>query len=182
MRESVAGRWLGWLVCGARNVKVNAHHGLKGFTLSTPSVAVNACIKVRLATSTGGCEKNGARTGSKHGALGVLIHPGKQRCEQRFVATCNPHGGGFPTREHQRIEGFVDVVGPAAFHNLHLNTQLLSSAAKRFSMLVTGSLEHGQTHTQHGLRSMHFPISPTHQEPNKRGLSSMHFKDRRGVR
>ena len=108
----------------------------------------------------------------------MAVHPFKQGVEQGFVATGDAHGGGLATGQNQCMKRPVNMVGSTALNNLNLKAEFFGRTAQGFSMLVTSTLKHGQTHTEHGSGSMPFPISPMLGAGLEGGGSSMHFKDR----
>ena len=181
MRESVASCWLGVLIGSLGDIQAHIKDGFERFSLSTPSVASNTCSEVRFSPVFGCGQQYGSGTGSQNGTLGMGVHPRKDGVEEGFVTTGDAHGGGFPARQHQRVKRSIDVCSTAAFHDFDLKTEFFGRPAQRLSMLMTSTLKHGQTHTEHGPASMPFPISPTLEAGQNCGHSSMHFKDRRDL-
>ena len=142
-------------------VKLNLNNGLKGFTLATPSVASDACGEVGRTVLARSCEKNGAGARAQNGPFRMGVHPSKQGREQGLVSARDAHRGGFPTGKNEGIQILGHVVGTTALHDVNVKAEFVSSATKRFSVLVAGALKHRQTHTEHDAGSMPFPISPT---------------------
>ena len=96
------------------------------------------------------------------------VHPVKHRIQQGFVPAGDAHGGGLSSGKHQSVECTADMLRSAALHDLNGQVQFVRCSAQGFRMFVAGALKHCQTHTEHGLGSMPFPISPT-LEPSSCG-------------
>ena len=129
MGKSVAPCGVGFLIGRLWNIKTDVDHGLEGFSLTAPRIARNARSEVRSSPFFGGGQQNGACTRTQNRTLGMSIHPFKQGTQKGFIATGDAHGGGFSTRQHQRIERFVHMVCPAALHNLNCEIEFFGRAA-----------------------------------------------------
>ncbi len=178
MSKPVAANGFRLLIGRLGNVKTDINHRLERFSLATPRIARNTSSKVRRASFFGSSQQDGPCARAQNGTFGVGVHPFKQSAQEGFVATGDAHGGGLATGQNQCMKRLVNMIGSTALNDFEVKSEFFGRPAQGFSMLVTSTLKHGQTHTEHGSGSMPFPISPTLGAGLERGGSSMHFKNR----